>query len=217
MFTRLNKPKHFQLRQQSTTINILCKGGRSCPSAPGSGRGRRGAQPQPRCLWTRCRSTFRAGTPRHENVKNWRLLAAKSTQNLCTPRTPELPSEAPREAHLRELRPLRPVHELLPRRSRDCSAVAHVEVLAARPGIGLVLPPHCFGYRVTPVLLQTQRARVLQLRAAGQGRKKPRCAVGSLRPFVEAPGPGLTKKAAPKNLELLLLVSNTTSQTTGFL
>ena len=133
-----------QAKALSAKTNItksVSKDWRSCPSARGSGRGRRGAQPQPRCLWTRCRSTFRAGTPRHENVKNWRLLAAKSTQNLCTPRTPELPSEAPREAHLRELRPLRPVHELLPRRSRNFAAAAHDELLAARAGIGLVLPP----------------------------------------------------------------------------
>ena len=75
----------------------------------------------------------RAGTPRHVNdVKNWRLPAAKSTQNLCTPRTPELPSEGLVEAHLRELRPLRPVHELLPRRSWDFAAVSHGELLAAR-------------------------------------------------------------------------------------
>ena len=132
-----------QAKALSAKTNItksVSKDWRPRPSAPGSGRGRRGARPQPRCLWTCFRSTFRAGTPRHENVKNWRLLAAKSTQNLCTPRTPELPSEALVEAHRRELRPRRPVHELLPRRSRDFAAAAHEEPLA-RADIGLVLPP----------------------------------------------------------------------------
>ena len=85
----------------------------------------------------------RAGTPWHENVKNWRLLAAKSTQNLCTPRTPELPSEAPREAHLRELRPRRPVHELLPRCSRDFCAIVYGELLPARPGRGCLKTFFC--------------------------------------------------------------------------
>ena len=68
------------------------------------------------------------------------------------------------------------------------------------------------------VLLQTQRARVLQLRAAGQGREEPGHAIGALGIFVEAPGPGLDQKSVPKEFRtLLLLLLQAASQTRCFL
>ena len=55
-----------QAKALSAKTNItksVSKDWRPRPSAPGSGRGRRGARPQPRCLWTRGRSTSGWNTP----------------------------------------------------------------------------------------------------------------------------------------------------------
>ena len=158
----------------------------------------------------------RAGTPRHVNdVKNWRLPAAKSTQNLCSPRTPELPSEGLVEAHLRELRPLRPVHELLPRCSRDFTAGVHGEVLAARTGIAFGSSPALFRVPGNTSAAANSSSSRPSAQGSGPGPQEAplRLRLSTLRRSTWAG----TKKAAPKNLELLLLVSKTTSQTTGFL